>query len=195
LSNSNFSEKDQLVLPGDKLGTIEEGFPGIGTFEENGTIRAAFVGKLFIDRNQRKFNVFSLAKLPPYPFKGSVVIAEVTSVQGNLATLDIFMVDNHFTTRGFLGLLHTSKVARGFERDLRRAIKPGDIVRCNVEGVEGIVFLSMKGGFFGVVEARCSSCGGFLERIKGNKLRCENCGKIEVRLLASDYGMLRVNRI
>jgi len=67
--------------------------------------------------------------------------------------------------------------------------RPGDIVRAKVISVKNrIRHLSLAGRRFGVIYAFCTACGSLLKAREDKKLICENCGSLERRKLASDYG-------
>jgi exosome complex component CSL4 len=187
---------NSLVIPGERLGSIEEGLPELGTYEDEGYVRATYVGRAIIDNEQKKFSVLPSTKVPIYPYRGYVVIARVLNVQNTLATAKIVAIEGSFIGRGFTGLLHSSRVGEGrYEKNLRRIIKPGDMVRCKVTSNEGTIHLSMSGGVFGVIESRCSLCGEILRKTgRRNQLRCDNCGNVETRFLASDYGTMKASK-
>jgi exosome complex component CSL4 len=46
---------------------------------------------------------------------------------------------------------------------------------------------SLEGSEYGVIYAYCSRCGGLLEQKQG-KLICPDCGRIERRKTAKNYG-------
>ncbi|MCK4333104.1 MAG: hypothetical protein KAV40_05940, partial [Thermoplasmatales archaeon] len=48
---------DKIVMPGEQLSTSEELLPGEGTFEEDGIIRAARVGKYVVNEKYRRAEV------------------------------------------------------------------------------------------------------------------------------------------
>lgn len=184
---------ESLVVPGEKLGSIEEGIPEFGTYEEEGNVRAAYIGRAIVDKEQKKFSVLPLTKTPVYPCKGQVVIVRITNVQNTLATAQIITIEGSFINKSFTGLLHSSRIEGRYEKNLRRIMKPGDLVRCKVISNEGTIHLGISGSFFGVIEASCSVCGGTLRKTnRRNQLKCESCGNIETRLLASDYGTMKV---
>ncbi|MGB9758606.1 MAG: exosome complex RNA-binding protein Csl4 [Thermoproteota archaeon] len=184
-----------LVIPGEKLGSIEEGISEFGTYEEEGNVRAAYVGRAIVDKEQKKFSILPLTKTPVYPYKGQNVIAKIINVQNTLATAQIIAIEGVFINKSFTGLLHSSRIGGRYEKNLRRIMKPGDLVRCKVISNEGTIHLGISGSFFGVIEASCSVCGGVLKKTsRRNQLKCENCGNIETRLLASDYGAIRVSK-
>ncbi|MBO3758097.1 MAG: exosome complex RNA-binding protein Csl4 [Thermoproteota archaeon] len=184
-----------FVVPGERLGSIEEGISEFGTYEDEGNVRAAYIGRATIDKEQKKFSVLPITKMPIYPYKGQSVIAKITSVQNTLAVAQIIAIEGEFINKSFTGLLHSSRIRGRYEKNLRRIIKPGDLVRCKVISSEGTIHLGISGNFFGVIEANCSICGRILKKIgRRNQLRCDNCGNVEIRLLASDYGVVKVSK-
>lgn len=195
-NKKEISENSELlVIPGERLGSIEEGISELGTYEEEGNVRAAYIGRAIVDKEQKKFSVLPLTKTPIYPYKGQNVIAKIVSVQNTLAIAEIIAIEGVFINKSFTGLLHSSRIGGRYEKNLRRIIKPGDLVRCKVISSEGTIHLGMIGSTFGVIEASCSVCGGILKKTgRRNQLKCDNCGNVETRLLASDYGVVRVKR-
>lgn len=195
-SKEGFSDDSELlVVPGEKLGSIEEGISEFGTYEEEGNVRAAYIGRAIVDKEQKKFSILPLTKTPVYPYKGQNVIVKIINVQNTLATAQIIAIEGTFISKSFTGLLHSSRIGGRYEKNLRRIMKPGDLVRCKVISNEGTIHLGISGSFFGVIEANCSVCGGVLKKTgRRNQLKCENCGNIETRLLASDYGTMKVSK-
>ena len=66
--------QNKMVLPGDKLSTSEELLLGEGTFEEDGIIRAARVGKYVVDEKHRRATVKPATSIPVVLKKGDIVV-------------------------------------------------------------------------------------------------------------------------
>ena len=67
-------------------------------------------------------------------------------------------------------------------------VKPGDIFRAKVISTKNKAYhLSTKDSGLGVLYAFCSRCSNVLEP-KRYDMRCPNCGNIERRKFALDYG-------
>ena len=84
--------KNDMVLPGEKLANSEELLSGEGTFEENGVIWAARVGKYVVDQKNRRAIVKPLTSIPVLVKKGDIVLAEVNSVRSTMVIARIFHV-------------------------------------------------------------------------------------------------------
>ena len=98
----------QFVVPGERLGVVEEFDPGPGTVDVQGTVYAAQTGKATLDATRRKVTVKTLAGPPVVPEEGSTVIGVVEKVQEKMAIVSLIMVDNHKVPRPFTGMLHIS---------------------------------------------------------------------------------------
>ena len=49
------NKEEQIVMPGDKLGIIEQYLPGEGTYDDNGDIKASVLGNVKINQKIRLF--------------------------------------------------------------------------------------------------------------------------------------------
>ena len=81
--------KDKIVMPGDQLSTSEELLPGEGTFEEDGIIRAARIGKYVVDEKYRRAKVKPVTSVPVIVKKGDIVIAEVAMVKTSMVIANV----------------------------------------------------------------------------------------------------------
>ena len=54
----NMSMKDgEIVMPGDKLGIIEQYLPGYGTYDDEGDIKSAVLGNVKINQKKKIISV------------------------------------------------------------------------------------------------------------------------------------------
>jgi len=178
----------RLVIPGEKLGVIEEFTAGTGTYTYNGTIYAKITGRTLIDLLNKKVSVYPVIQAVNIPRVGSVVVGQVYGVQSKSATIRIWKIGKKLLTGFFTGVLHISDVSRGFVEHMHDVCKTGDIVRAKVISDKNRTYhLSTAERNLGVIYAFCSECGSLLSKQRG-QLSCPRCGKIEKRKLASDYG-------
>ena len=185
----------QFVVPGEKLGVVEEFDPGPGTVDVDGTVYAAQTGKAAVDKKRRIVVVKTMAGPPLFPDEGSTVVGMVEKIQEKMAIVNIFTVDGRQAGRPFTGLLHISTASPRFERDMGDVCKPVDIVRAKViDTGERIPKLTTAGPGLGVIKAYCSKCGGELV-FSGRILRCSNCRNVERRRLADDFPGFREETI
>jgi len=178
----------QLVVPGDRLGVIEEFEPGPGTFVEGGTIYSLTTGRALMDILNKKVSVYPGIKAAGVPRVGSTVLGQVSEEQSKQAVIRIFQVGDRVLSGFFSGLLHISDVSPRYVESMYDVCKAGDIVRARVISDKNRVFhLSTNEKDLGVVYAFCSRCGHVL-LFRRLRMRCPECGNTERRKPAQDYG-------
>jgi len=176
------------VLPGERLGVIEEFIPDAGTYVKDGVIYSKVVGRALLDLSNKRVSVYSLVHEARVPKVGSTILGQVSNVQTQNAGVRIFKIDKKQLSGFFTGVLHISDVQLRYVESLFNVCKPGDIIRAQVISEKNRVYhLSTKDKNLGVVYAFCSRCGYMLE-LKRQGMCCPRCGKIEKRKTALDYG-------
>jgi len=176
----------QPVLPGDKIGVIEQYLPGAGTYEKDGTIYANFTGKARIDLKNKRVTVLPSTHVAVLPKEGTTVIASVIHTSDKMATVNIWKINDKALQVPFTGMLHISSSSPRYERNMADVCKAGDIIRGRVIEMNRIPQLTTAGRGLGVIKAFCSKCGDVLE-FKNRRLQCPSCGNIERRRLAEDF--------
>jgi len=179
-------EKKKRIIPGDKLAVIEEFNASDGAYVDRDTIRASRLGMVDHDTKKREIKIEPLQKVKNMPMVGDNIIGLVEVVQSNIANIRIHYINDKRVTSGFTGML----ILRSEKTSRRKATicKLGDIVRAKVRSHENaIIHLSIAANDSGVIFATCSSCGEIAKRFD-KKIKCDNCGLIEERELASDFG-------
>jgi exosome complex component CSL4 len=184
-----FERKSGLfVVPGDRLGVIEEFTSGPGTYIEDGTIHSKIIGRTLLDMLNKEVSVYPLVKAAVVPQVGSIVTALVSDVKSKNATLTIFQVGDKTISGVFKGMLHISSVVHGYVDNMFNVCRAGDIMRAKVISTKNrSVFLSTAEKDLGVLSAHCSLCGNVLKK-RNRRLTCSNCGNIEIRKTPLDYG-------
>jgi len=182
-------ERGRFVLPGDRLGVIEEFTADSGTYIKEGIICSTIVGRALPDLLNKRVSVYPLVHGAKLPRTGSVVLGEVSSVRKQNAFVRIYKISDEVLSGFFSGLLHVSDVQMRYVESMFNVCKPGDTIRAKViSGKNGVYHLSLKGSNLGVVYAFCSRCGHMLEP-KQHWMHCPECGKSEKRKKAIDYGV------
>lgn len=177
----------QFVVPGERLGVVEEFDPGRGTVDVDGTVFSAQTGKVSVDATRRIVSVKTAAGPPVVPEEGSTIIGIVEKIQEKMAIVQIIVVDDHKLDTPFTGMLHISSSSPRFERAMGEVCKPIDLIRAKVIDVSSrIPKLTTAGLGLGVIKAYCSKCGGELI-LSGRILRCKVCRNVERRRLADDF--------
>lgn len=179
-----------FVVPGDFLATAEEFVPGDGAYEENGNVYSSCTGVVLLDVRTKKVSVFPKTPTPPVLKRGDIVIGRVEQVREQSANVWIGVLrgrEDRQLPLPDLGSIHVSQVRREYVKDLGNQFKPGDIVRTQVINARRRpIQLSTIDDGLGVIVAACSKCRSPLDK-EDSKLKCPNCGRVEVRKIAGDY--------
>jgi len=187
-SQSSKQRSGPFVLPGERLGVIEEFIPDAGTYVKDGIIYSRVVGRASLDLLNKRVSVYPLVHGASVPKVGSIVLGQVSHIQAESAGARLFKIDNKALSGVFSGILHISDVQLRYVDSMFDVCKPGDIIRSEVISEKNKVYhLSTKNKDLGVVYAFCSQCGYMLEP-KRQTMHCPRCGRIEKRKTALDYG-------
>lgn len=180
----------QLVLPGERLGVIEEFIPDSGTYVKDGVILSKIVGRSLVDLQNRRVSVYPVANVAVVPKTGTVVIGQIGNAQSDNVLVKILRVGKKQISGTFGGILHVSDVSDRYVESMSDVCKPGDIVRAKVISEKNQIFhLSTNDKNLGVVHAFCSRDATLLEQQPQRyDLRCPKCGNVERRKIAPDYG-------
>ena len=182
----------QFVVPGDRLGVIEEFIPSSGAYVDLGTIHSKASGYMLLDLLNKTVSVYPLIREAVVPRVGSVVVGQVLDTQSRTATIRIFKVGKKALSGFFTGILHISDVSSYYVDEMSEVCKPGDVMRAKVfSNMNRTYHLETVDEDFGIVYALCSRCGGVL-LLKNEKLECLDCGKREKRKTATDYGKVEI---
>jgi len=178
--------KGKAVMPGDELAVIEAFEAGSNTFVDNGEVRALRVGYAEPDKKQRVISVKPSRGSIGVPKPGDVIIGTVETAQPSIANILIEEINDKYSEASFSGMLQSSGDPRA--RDRRRVTcKPGDVVRAHVYSVKNSIYhLSVDRPEDGVLYTICSQCGGSVIRVR-DSVKCNECGYLEERKLASDF--------
>jgi exosome complex component CSL4 len=180
--------KDRDVFPGEKLAVIEVLQDGQGTYQEDGDVRSAELGRAHYDLKDRRVKVDKKTRDLVLPKEGLDVMAEVGSVMRRDARVDIFRIDGKTVSKPWTGEVHINSVEREFSRDMAMAMKNSDIIKAKIINTKNKMnLLSVRGPEYGVVYGYCSRCGTLLELQRG-RLNCPKCDRGERRKIASTYG-------
>ena len=181
-----------LVVPGERLGVIEEFIPDSGTYVKDGVIYSKIVGRELLDLLNKRVSVYPLTEGAVVPKVGTIVIGQIGNAQSDNVLVRIYKIGKKKLSGEFGGILHISDVSDRYVDSMNDVCKPGDIVRAKVISEKNRVFhLSTNDKNLGMLYAFCSRCGTLLEPQRF-ELRCPKCGNIERRKMAPDYGKEQV---
>lgn len=187
-SQSSRQKSGQFVVPGERLGVIEEFTPNSGTYVQDGVIYSKVTGRTLLDLPNKRVSVHSVTREVRVPRVGSIVLGQVSSVQSQNAFVRVFKIGDKRLSGFFTGVLHISDVRFRYVDSMFAVCKPGDIIRTKVISEKNRRHhLSTVDKNLGVVYAFCSRCGHMLE-LRQRYMFCPRCKKVEKRKIASDYG-------
>jgi len=187
-SHSSERKSGQFVLPGERLGVIEEFIPDPGTYVKDGIIYSRIIGRALLDLSNKRVSVYPIIHGALIPEVGSIVLGQVSNVQTENAIVRIFKVGDKQISGSFTGVLHVSDVQPTYVESMFDVCKPSDVIRAKVISDKNHIYhLSTDDKNLGVIYAFCSQCGSTLE-LKRHAPFCPRCGKIEKRKTSLDYG-------
>jgi exosome complex component CSL4 len=185
----NVKQKETGVLPGDKVAVSEEFLPGRHTYDDSGLIRSLTSGSVVRDTKNMEISVKPAVE-PEVIKVDDWVTGQVEGAQANSANIHIYFLNGKPTYKDFSGMLSLRGLSGG-GRGARRTtpVKMGDVVRCRVFSLlNGIIHLTIDEPDMGVVAALCGNCGKPLLRGSATRAKCDECGNVEERKLARDFG-------
>jgi exosome complex component CSL4 len=177
-----------LVLPGERLGVIEEFIPDAGTYVKDGVIYSKIVGRALLDLLNKRVSVYPLTNGVVVPKVAMTVVGQIGNAQSDNVLVRIFKIGHKKLSGNFGGILHISDVSDRYVNSMNDVCKTGDIVKAKVISEKNRIYhLSTNDNGLGILYAFCSRCGSLLEPQRYD-LHCPKCGNIEKRKIAPDYG-------
>lgn len=186
---------NELVVPGERVGTVEEVIPGPGTYEHDGIVYAKAFGRYRFDPDEMRSMVRS-RKEPAVIRKRDLVIAVVRDVRSSMVVANVVrIVGNDRPIAGeTMASLHVSKVSREYVSDIRRMFRIGDAFRAIVIQAIPSIQIATDRNDLGVLHGLCMKCRTPLLGHR-DMLKCPECERIETRKLAEDFGRVNVGKL
>jgi exosome complex component CSL4 len=181
----------EVALPGDFLAYPEEFLSGKNTYEQEDSVRATLSGRVEKDLSKREVAVRPAVSARTLKV-GDLVIGQVEAAMTSTAGVKISYLNGVESHANFPGTIFT-RGERGGRGERRTYVKLADVVRAKVAStLNGMNQLSIDEPHLGVLAALCSVCGAPLPRGDGGRARCEQCGNVEERKFADDFGMQNI---
>ncbi|MFX1285421.1 MAG: exosome complex RNA-binding protein Csl4 [Promethearchaeota archaeon] len=188
MNNIKKSEvNNDWVLPGDKIAVIEEFLPDETCYEQDGSIYSKIVGQVVTDSKKHKISV-----IPKHPHRsvknGDVGLGRVEFMKKQIASVNIYHLNNENLSIPISAVLHISEASRRFVKNMYEVARPGDWLRFRIIRAIKPVYISLIGDGLGVVISYCVQCGHELEYKRRNRLECPNCETIQSRITSKYFG-------
>lgn len=180
-----------FVMPGDKLGIIEQYLLGKGTYEDNGEIKSSVLGNVQIDSKMRTITVKAKSSQPALLKLGDTVYGQITDIKTQRANVNIDCLTDSSRPLAlpYMGAIHISQAKSGYLDKLTDAFRIGDIVKAKVVKITGDnVDLATMDEDCGVLKAMCTRCRDYMNTTqKENEVQCRTCKKKEKREVSINY--------
>jgi len=175
----------RIVLPGDRLASIEEFVSGSGSFTTGEAVVSTRVGEVSKDMKNQAISVRPAVAHVNLPKVDDLVSGVVQSAQSSVAQVRIDAINDVPNQKNFTGMLSLRDDRR---RRTSSPIKPGDLIRARViSTVNAIFHLSLECPECGVLYTVCNVCGGSVVALSKDRVKCRECGWVEERLLSEDF--------
>ena len=186
-----------MILPGDHVAFIEEFESGKNTFVLDGSIRSLSLGIKEYDFKKRQVTI-ERKKKANFPQIGDVVVGYIEMLFGSMISIRILYLNNKKFDSGLSAIASTRITSesggwnhrkdRG-ERRIKFIYRVGDIVRGRIFSLlNSSAHATINDKDLGVLYCICYICGGDTVKLNNNAVKCIECGMIEEKKLAPDFG-------
>ena len=183
-------EDEKIVMPGDKIGIIEQYMPGEGTYDDNGDITSLVLGNVKINQKKKIISVISNAK-PALLKVGDMIYGQITDIktQRVIVKIECMKGNGRPLALPYTGAIHISKAKNEYIEKISDAFRIGDIIQAEVVKVSrDNIDLSTTKNECGVLKAMCTRCRDYMVTTpKKNEVKCRRCHKKERRKLSRNY--------
>lgn len=188
--NATKTSDGKIVLPGDMLANAEEFLPGANTIEENGKLYSLKIGTLNKDEKSLVMSISPVKrKIEPGP--NDTVYGQVVKGDKGRFVIRVGAFKPGRQNKVFKTNMDTTLKIEMGRGDKYSPVRVGDYLRGHLFRSRYGLDINISGRDGGVVLARCHKCRQELI-LSGNALKCENCGAVETRKLAGDYGRIDI---
>ena len=197
------------VAPGDRIGTVRQVFPGVGTYAKGGHIYASTLGRMeistatSISSSSNDGDGFTVSVVPRKPLAwsqvlqpGQLVLCRVTRVSAPQCTVDILAIEgvgalqnnnnkNNTPAEGSIAREECVKSGTA-TREVQDCFQPGDIVLAKVLSLGDTrrYFLTTAEPELGVLYAVCYSSGKPMIPYSWKEMQCPDTHVKEARKCA-----------
>ncbi|MEM3185846.1 MAG: exosome complex RNA-binding protein Csl4 [Conexivisphaerales archaeon] len=163
------------VVPGEKVGVIEEFSPSGLTYEKDGEIRSLVLGEAMYDKANRIISVKSVGLKSKIPKVGDIIEGVVEAITYSGPVVRIYSVNGREVSNDLSGSMRTRDI-------IGNPVRLGDVVRCVVtENINNTLWLAMNSQELGVLHTLCTICGANVTPLPPDKVKCTKCGFVDSR--------------
>ncbi len=182
-------KNNQPVFPGDTIAKEEEYISGINTDAVDGNVISTAFG--IVERNDKTLTIsVNTSKRAVKLKRGDIIYGKIIKILNKEAIVAIYGI----VKNGELTGIETEarlKLPVANKAMYSHIVTIGDLIRARVISNRP-AYVTIFEPNLGVLSTRCLVCREILD-IKDGKLFCRNCGRNEVRKIASDYGNINIS--
>ena len=156
-------------------------------YEDEGVIYSTFVGRVIPDSKNHKISVHPNKKYKDIKV-GDIWVGRVIFVKKQIASIDIYYINNESLGVPVSSILHVSEASRRFVKNMFEVTRPGDWIKFRITRTAKPVYVSLVGHDLGVIIAYCIQCGYELEFKRRNTLQCPSCDLLQPRITSKNFG-------
>ena len=168
-------------IPGEKIASIEEYLPGDNTFEDNDSIRATAIGEINLDSSERSASINRQTQIT-VPKVGDIIIGVVEANLPSMIAISIKFVNGKKVNSDLECICVTRHIRK------KNIALAQDVVKAEIiSHINGTIHASIDSPELGVLFTKCRKCFGTVVKMR-DAVKCKDCGWIDDRKLASDFG-------
>ena len=172
---------DSIILPGDKIASIEEFEAGNNAFDDGDMVRSTVIGRMELDKMSRVANI-EKEKTIAVPKPGDIVIGTVAAVMSSMIAITIKYINGVPTSAGLECICSTRNIRR------KNVALVNDIVSLKIiSHLNGTIHAGIDEPNLGVLFTKCRKCGGKVIPMR-DAIKCIECAWIDERKLSSNFG-------
>ena len=185
------------ILPGEHVAFIEEFESGKNTFVLDGSIRSVSLGTKAYDFKKRQVTI-KRKNQAKFPQVGDVIIGYIEMLFGSMISIRILYLNNKKFDSGLSAIASTriSSEPGGWnhrrdrgEKRVKFIYRVGDIVRGRIFSLmNSSAHATISDKDLGTIYCICYICGGDTVKLNNSSVKCIECGMIEDKNSASDFG-------
>jgi exosome complex component CSL4 len=201
-------ENGSSVIPGDRIGSVSQVFPGVGTYAKGGHVYASLLGQVYLNpsadsalgETRSEFTVSIVTRKPlassQIILSGQIVLGRVQRVTAPQAVLEILAIEGVGTveskSEGTIAREECVKSGAA-AREVHDCFQPGDLVLARVLslGDSRRYFLTTAESELGVIHAICHSSGKPMIPYTWKEMQCPDSNVREPRKCAKPRKILK----
>ena len=172
---------ENMMLPGEKIASIEEYEAGHNTFDDGDMVRSAVVGTKQIDLDTRVASIIHPKQLS-VPRVGDIITGSVAAVMSSMIAITIDFINGIPTKSKVECICSTKNIRR------KNIALVNDIITLKIlNHLNGTIHATISEPELGVLYTKCRKCGGTVVKMRDG-IKCTECAWFDERKLSNNFG-------